>query len=78
VIVSGYDCPLYAEIYQGWRTERRKSLADGAREREETLWFSPNVPKHHDLFQEGSALSTPPADRELFPPISLASRAQGG
>jgi DNA adenine methylase len=61
VIVSGYDCPLYAEIYQGWRTERRKSLADGARKREETLWFSPNVPKHHDLFQETSDRTPEPA-----------------
>ena len=29
-------------------------------------------------FTPPPALSTPPADRELFPPISLASRAQGG
>lgn len=43
VVVSGYDCPLYASLYNGWRTEKRRALADGAREREETLWFSPNA-----------------------------------
>lgn len=42
VIVSGYDCQLYAGLYRGWRTEKRRALADGAREREETLWLSPN------------------------------------
>lgn len=45
VVVSGYDCPLYAELYQGWRVEKRLAMADGAREREETLWFSPSVPQ---------------------------------
>lgn len=43
VIVSGYACPLYADLYGKWRCEKRKSLADGAREREETLWFSPSI-----------------------------------
>lgn len=51
VVVSGYDCPLYAELYRGWRTEKRRALADGAREREETMWFSPNVPEHATLFR---------------------------
>jgi DNA adenine methylase len=43
VIVSGYDCPLYAEMYRGWRTDKKQTLADGARAREETLWLSPNI-----------------------------------
>ena len=54
VVVSGYDCPLYADLYRGWRTEKRRALADGAREREETLWFSPTVPEHATLFPHSS------------------------
>ena len=40
VIVSGYDCPLYQELYAGWRVERKDALADGARKREECLWLN--------------------------------------
>lgn len=50
VIVSGYDCPLYAELYKGWRTETITALADGARKRQETLWFNQNVPEVATLF----------------------------
>lgn len=39
VIVSGYDCPLYKEVFQDWRQVQRKSLADGARSRVEVLWM---------------------------------------
>ena len=49
VIVSGYDCPLYKKLYRGWRTSKRKAMADGARERTEVLWLSPSIPK--GLFQ---------------------------
>jgi len=44
VIISGYDCELYREILGGWRKIERKSFADGAEERVETLWMSPNFP----------------------------------
>ena len=54
VVVSGYDCPLYSEIYAGWRTVRRRALADGAREREEVLWLSPAVPAVSDLFDRSN------------------------
>jgi hypothetical protein len=37
--LSGYDCPLYDEIYDGWRRVTRKAFADGARERIEVLWL---------------------------------------
>lgn len=47
VIVSGYDCPLYQELFDGWRRVERKALADGARARTECLWmrnvYYPNV-----------------------------------
>ena len=44
VIISGYDCPLYQELYRGWRSDKRRTMADGARVREETIWISPNTP----------------------------------
>jgi DNA adenine methylase len=45
VILSGYPCELYdRELYPDWRRVERTALADGARERTEVLWFSPNVP----------------------------------
>jgi DNA adenine methylase len=42
VIVSGYRCGLYDELFAGWRREDRAALADGARKRTESLWLSPN------------------------------------
>lgn len=51
-IVSGYECPLYAELYKGWRKATGKGYADGAtgrRDRTETVWLSPSVPR--GLFQ---------------------------
>ncbi len=44
IILSGYDCPLYRELYDDWRTDKRRAYADGARAREEVLWISPNTP----------------------------------
>lgn len=44
VILSGYDCELYREILGDWHKVERKSFADGAEERVETLWMSPNFP----------------------------------
>ena len=40
VVVSGYACPLYDELFAGWETRTRASLADGARERTEVLWIN--------------------------------------
>ncbi len=39
VIVSGYACDLYEELFSGWKTIRRKAFADGAVERMEVLWL---------------------------------------
>ncbi len=51
VILSGYDGPLYSELYAGWRRVERKALADGARERTEVLWLR-NCDTHNpDLFR---------------------------
>lgn len=40
VIVSGYACPLYDEIFGDWQQFRRKAHADGARDRVEILWLN--------------------------------------
>lgn len=44
VILSGYDCPLYRDLYAGLRQVHRDTFADGARARREVLWLSPNIP----------------------------------
>lgn len=47
-IVSGYECPLYSKLYEGWRKATGKGYADGVtgrRERTETAWLSPSIPK---------------------------------
>jgi len=45
IIVSGYHCDLYNRLYAGWLMHERMAHADGARERTEVLWISPNVPE---------------------------------
>lgn len=40
VIVSGYHCPLYDELFGGWRRIETEALADGARKRVEVLWMN--------------------------------------
>lgn len=43
VIVSGYRCALYDELFSNWERVDRVAHADGARERVESLWLSPSV-----------------------------------
>lgn len=43
VVLSGYDCGLYSELYSGWRKISTTAQADGARDRTECLWISPNA-----------------------------------
>jgi DNA adenine methylase len=42
VVISGYDSPLYAELYDGWRRTMRRTMTgnalDGAKGRVEVLW----------------------------------------
>lgn len=49
VIVSGYTCPLYDELFAGWHRVEKSALADGARERTEVLWLR-NVREKRRLF----------------------------
>lgn len=41
VVLSGYPCALYDEMYGDWHCVRRKAFANGARKRIECLWLSP-------------------------------------
>lgn len=43
VIISGYDCPLYRDLYASWRMETRSHFADQAKPRKECLWISPRA-----------------------------------
>lgn len=43
VIIAGYDCELYQELFKGWRVSRKLALADGARPRTECLWINPRA-----------------------------------
>lgn len=40
VVLSGYPCQLYEDLYAGWHRVERPALADGARKRTEVLWVN--------------------------------------
>lgn len=42
VIVSGYRCEIYDDLFAGWQRIDQAAHADGARDRVESLWLSPN------------------------------------
>lgn len=44
VVVSGYRCPLYDELFDGWQRIDAATHADGGRGRVESLWLSPGCP----------------------------------
>lgn len=53
VIVSGYRCPLYDELYRGWASTERLAYADGAAPRTEVLWMNARAAAEHaPLFRE--------------------------
>lgn len=54
VILSGYESPMYRDLYAGWRRVSRAALADGARRRVEVLWISPAT-QSAGLFDETEA-----------------------
>ena len=43
VIVSGYRCDLYDQLFGGWQRIDKATHADGAKDRTESLWLSPRV-----------------------------------
>lgn len=43
VILSGYDSPMYREIYADWRVAARRTIGEKTAKRTECLWISPNA-----------------------------------
>ena len=43
VVVSGYRCDLYDELFAGWGLVQKSTHADSALDRVECLWLSPNI-----------------------------------
>lgn len=43
VMVSGYECDLYDDLYGDWEKVTKDTHADGAGERTEALWLNPAV-----------------------------------
>lgn len=41
VVLSGYPCDLYGDLYADWERRERPALADGAQPRTEALWLNP-------------------------------------
>jgi DNA adenine methylase len=39
VIVSGYDCDIYRDLFRGWERRQIDTHGDGARDRTEVLWL---------------------------------------
>lgn len=59
VVVSGYPCELYDELYQDWERHERAHMADGARPRTEVVWLNAacsraqrTVRAQHSLLEE--------------------------
>lgn len=51
VVLSGYACDLYdTELYPTWQRITKDTHADGARDRTEVLWISPNAITRPQLF----------------------------
>ena len=40
VVLSGYRCELYDDLFHGWQRLDRKTHADGARKRVESIWLN--------------------------------------
>ena len=45
VVVSGYRCALYDDLFAEWQRVDCAAHADGARDRVESLWLSPQLPR---------------------------------
>ena len=45
-VLSGYRCELYDELYRSWRRFDRRSLADGAVKRVESIWMNEPAVKY--------------------------------
>jgi DNA adenine methylase len=46
VIISGYDCPLYQELFGTWTHYKREHVIDGGKKRVESIWLNPAAAKN--------------------------------
>lgn len=46
VVVSGYDCELYRDIFAGWEILHRESLNNSGNKRIESLWLNEKVSRY--------------------------------
>jgi DNA adenine methylase len=51
-IISGYESELYRDLLPGWDVKAKRALADGANERTEMIWISPNSISTLPLFEQ--------------------------
>jgi DNA adenine methylase len=58
VIVSGYACPLYTELYEahGWTRRDKEAQTNSGGKRIESLWLSPRTVEALNMPQQGSFL----------------------
>jgi DNA adenine methylase len=46
VIISGYECPLYRELFGNWTQYQRQHVIDGGKKRLESIWLNPAAAKN--------------------------------
>lgn len=59
VVLSGYRCPLYDELFADWRRVDVSTHADGAKDRTESLWLSSRCPQSGLFDTHNTELSGP-------------------
>lgn len=52
ILLSGYENQMYNEILKGWNKTSKRTLAEGGKERLETLWFNYELPKKQLTFDD--------------------------
>jgi DNA adenine methylase len=61
VVISGYDCRLYRELYTGWTRVEHRATADRAKSTVEVLWISPGASAAQgSLFEADELLEATP------------------
>lgn len=50
VLISGYACDLYGNLYRDWERIERNAHADGGRDRTEVLWVKPGTTRQPSLY----------------------------
>lgn len=62
VLLSGYRCPLYDELYADWERDECRSQVNGGEWRTECLWLSPSASAKRRMMLPGFALADEPGE----------------